>query len=239
MTTAGRPTWNPAKGITPDSRFPSKAYSSRDLRSHTTLKWRTQGQNAPEEIQKRDFKAELLEREQRHFIEKDKREQPEESDDEENQEEAPPLLLEAAKDEKSLLKKKNIDADDSDESDSADSDEENKSGSERDEEGNDADDTEELLKELERIRKEKEEEASRKEALEKAREAKEEEDQLLHGNPLINQEHNAPDFTIKKRWYDDTVFKNQAKGESKQQKRFINDTIRNDFHKKFLQRYIK
>lgn len=106
------------------------------------------------------------------------------------------------------------------------------------------------------------------EALDRAQEAKEKEEQLLHGNPLVNPNGIAtPDFTIKKRsvrrsaiirtrnadrpnvycslahtslrWYDDTVFKNQARGEVKQQKRFINDTIRNDFHKKFLQRYIK
>jgi protein CWC15 len=35
------------------------------------------------------------------------------------------------------------------------------------------------------------------------------------------------------------VFKNQARGEPKTQKRFINDTIRNDFHKRFLQRYVR
>ena len=34
------------------------------------------------------------------------------------------------------------------------------------------------------------------------------------------------------RWDDDVVFKNQARGEPKAQKRFINDTIRSDFHKK-------
>ncbi len=31
----------------------------------------------------------------------------------------------------------------------------------------------------------------------------------------------------------------QTRGEPKTQKRFINDTIRNDFHRKFLTRYIK
>lgn len=41
------------------------------------------------------------------------------------------------------------------------------------------------------------------------------------------------------RWDDDVVFKNQARGETKAPKRFINDTIRNDFHRKFLQRYMK
>lgn len=44
---------------------------------------------------------------------------------------------------------------------------------------------------------------------------------------------------VKRRWDDDVVFKNQARGEPKAQKRFINDTIRSDFHKRFLTRYIK
>lgn len=41
------------------------------------------------------------------------------------------------------------------------------------------------------------------------------------------------------RWDDDVVFKNQARGELKPAKRFINDTIRNDFHRKFLNKYMK
>ena len=36
-----------------------------------------------------------------------------------------------------------------------------------------------------------------------------------------------------------TSFVLQTRGEPKTQKRFINDTIRNDFHRKFLTRYIK
>ncbi|KAM7459772.1 hypothetical protein LguiA_036245 [Lonicera macranthoides] len=42
-----------------------------------------------------------------------------------------------------------------------------------------------------------------------------------------------------KRWGDDVVFKNQARGEAKTPKRFINDTICNDFHQIFLQKYMK
>jgi hypothetical protein len=33
--------------------------------------------------------------------------------------------------------------------------------------------------------------------------------------------------------------RNQTRGEPKATKRFINDTIRNDFHRRFLERYIK
>jgi protein CWC15 len=47
------------------------------------------------------------------------------------------------------------------------------------------------------------------------------------------------DFTMKRRWDDDVVFRNQTRGEPKAQKRYINDTIRNDFHRRFLERYVK
>jgi hypothetical protein len=49
----------------------------------------------------------------------------------------------------------------------------------------------------------------------------------------------APSFALKRRWDEDVVFKNQARGEPKAQRRFINDTIRNDFHRRFLDRYMK
>jgi hypothetical protein len=44
------------------------------------------------------------------------------------------------------------------------------------------------------------------------------------------------------RWDEDVVFKNQARdldSKPKGQKRFINDTIRSDFHKAFMAKYIK
>lgn len=41
------------------------------------------------------------------------------------------------------------------------------------------------------------------------------------------------------RWNDDVVFKGQARTEPEQKKRFVNDTIRNDFHRRFLTKYIK
>ena len=35
------------------------------------------------------------------------------------------------------------------------------------------------------------------------------------------------------------MFKHQSRGEPAVKKRFVNDTIRSDFHKRFLNRYIK
>ncbi len=58
----------------------------------------------------------------------------------------------------------------------------------------------------------------------------------LHSNPLLAPTGAAA--AVKRRWDDDVVFKNQAKDEKKLEKRFINDTIRSDFHRKFLAKYI-
>lgn len=63
--------------------------------------------------------------------------------------------------------------------------------------------------------------------------------EVIRGNPLLFEGRQEADFEVKRRWDDDVVFKNQSRGEPKAQKRFINDTIRNDFHRKFLTRYIK
>ncbi|PRQ43477.1 putative pre-mRNA-splicing factor Cwf15/Cwc15 [Rosa chinensis] len=41
-----------------------------------------------------------------------------------------------------------------------------------------------------------------------------------------------------RRWNDDVVFRNQSRGETKTPKRFINDTVRNDFRIKFLNKYM-
>ncbi|KAB2607306.1 CWC15-like protein [Pyrus ussuriensis x Pyrus communis] len=100
------------------------------------------------------------------------------------------------------------------------------------------DDMEALLAELEQIKKEKAEEKLRKERLEREEELKVKEAELLRGNPLLNGAAPAS-FSVKRRWDDDVVFKNQARGETKTPKRFINDTVRSDFHRKFLQKYMK
>lgn len=41
-----------------------------------------------------------------------------------------------------------------------------------------------------------------------------------------------------KRWYEDSVFKNQAKRDKEEKQRFINDNVRSDFHRKFLKKFI-
>ncbi|KAG6924065.1 CWC15 spliceosome associated protein -like protein, partial [Chelydra serpentina] len=67
---------------------------------------------------------------------------------------------------------------------------------------------------------------------------------ILSGNPLLNLTgpvQPQANFKVKRRWDDDVVFKNCAKGidEMKKDKRFVNDTLRSEFHKKFMEKYIK
>ncbi|KAL3810505.1 hypothetical protein ACHAXA_005647 [Cyclostephanos tholiformis] len=107
----------------------------------------------------------------------------------------------------------------------------------------DSDDEDEeaaLQAELAKIRAER---AAAK-AREDAEAAKEEQAQMeeaaLMGNPLLNSASASSSGRLKRRWNDDVVFRNQARGEPDQnKKRFINDTVRNDFHKRFLNKFIK
>eukprot|EP00915_Cephaloidophora_sp_WS-2016_P011154 GHVH01016449.1.p1 GENE.GHVH01016449.1~~GHVH01016449.1.p1 ORF type:complete len:223 (+),score=37.80 GHVH01016449.1:52-669(+) len=93
-------------------------------------------------------------------------------------------------------------------------------------------DEEDLLRELAAIKAER----AKHEAEEEACRLKEEEDQNLkrsvHHNPLLT------DVSIKRRWDEEVVFRNQAKLERRPEKRFINDVVRSDFHQKFMGRYI-
>ena len=71
--------------------------------------------------------------------------------------------------------------------------------------------------------------------------------EVRQGNPLLNQDEGAAvqsgvaaSNVIKSRWDDDVVFKHQARGAMKNKKKsFVNDTTRNDFHRKFMDKYIK
>ena len=68
MTTAHRPTWHTAKGGTEQGGNvlvnPSRAYSSKDMPSHTSLKERMSGQGDLHEQSQINFRRELLDREE-------------------------------------------------------------------------------------------------------------------------------------------------------------------------------
>eukprot|EP01098_Paradermamoeba_levis_P005341 TRINITY_DN2261_c0_g1_i2.p1 TRINITY_DN2261_c0_g1~~TRINITY_DN2261_c0_g1_i2.p1 ORF type:complete len:258 (-),score=112.59 TRINITY_DN2261_c0_g1_i2:72-773(-) len=232
---SGRPTWKPAAGGAHQGgnrvHAPSQQYSSKDLPGHTKLKTRQTGQNTQTEITKRNLKEELEDRERDHFKGKGVEYKPKKEE-------------------------KNIDADDSDDEEEEEEEEERrritngdvqeKKKEESEEEDDDDDDDddndeEELLRELEKIKKERAAEQLRKELEAKQQEHEERTKSILQGNPLLlnPQLDEEGDFVIKRKWYDDVVFKNQARTEPAFKKRFINDTIRNDFHKKFLDKYIQ
>lgn len=65
---------------------------------------------------------------------------------------------------------------------------------------------------------------------------------ILQGNPLLTYGPGAApkvNQKVKRRWNDDVVFKNCARTEPEKNTTFINDCIRSDFHRKFMDKYIK
>ncbi|KAG7314305.1 hypothetical protein KOW79_021608 [Hemibagrus wyckioides] len=233
MTTAARPTFEPARGGRGkgegDLSALSKQYSSRDLPGHTKIKYRQPTQDAPEEVRARDFRRELEERERAAVKNRERgaREHTSSSSSSSSSSSKRPRL--------DQIPAANLDADDP----LTDDDEDSDSDSDSD------DDTAALLAELEKIKKERAEEQERKEREQKAEEERIRMENILSGNPLLNLAGQQPQpqttFRVKRRWDDDVVFKNCAKGvdESRKEKRFINDTLRSEFHKKFMEKYVK
>ncbi|KAF3033911.1 complexed with cef1p [Didymella heteroderae] len=236
MTTAHRPTFDPARGKEAQ-RGP--AYHQRLLPAHTTLKHRQAGQGGDADGYQRDLRAELLEAEARHYAKKNGTYvEPEAATDSSS---APKRQIEdvaggeSVEDEEAakrrrievLEKYRDEDADESsEESESSDEDDD-------DEE----DETAALMRELEKIKKERAEAKAKEERERAAEEEEQREIDVARGNPLLNKN----DFTMKRRWDDDVVFKNQARGteDRNKKKEFINDMLRSDFHKKFMSKYVR
>ncbi|KAL2832826.1 Pre-mRNA-splicing factor cwc15 [Aspergillus cavernicola] len=233
MTTAHRPTFDPARG---KEALRGPAYHQRLLPAHKHLKTRQHGQGTEGESQHRDLRSELLQAEASHFAKKNGvpvAETPTENLTPKRQLEGGPLNRDDgeleedsdAKRRRILEETRDIDAD-------SDGSEEESS----EEESDDEDEAAELMRELEKIKKER---LAQKEKEEREREAEEEEQRevdIARGNPLLN----ATDMNMKRRWDDDVVFKNQARGtEDKRGKEFVNDLLRSDFHKKFMSKYVR
>ncbi len=124
-------------------------------------------------------------------------------------------------------------------------------------EDDDDDEEAELQAELERIREERAAAQAKKAQEEKEMSEKVKRENALKSNPLVdfgddsakvsNYCINTSCFAfcwfsifpqIKRRWNDDVVFRNQARDEPEHKKRFINDTIRSDFHRSFLKKFV-
>ena len=127
---------------------------------------------------------------------------------------------------------------------------------EKEESEENEDDEEELLRELEKIKKEQEEDNKKKnevikEKLEKEminiKETKDDNENSLGISFDLNNNNNyssfslskPEEFSLKKKWYEESVFKNQSRKEEKLKKRFINDSVHSDFHYRFLDKAIQ
>ncbi|CCC10574.1 hypothetical protein SMACR_06483 [Sordaria macrospora] len=278
MTTAHRPTFDPAKG---KEALRGPAYHQRLLPAYTQLKFRKPGQGgvagASEDRDTQDLRAELLAAEEAHKA-KLRGGFALTSGDDENATAGTkrPLALtgggggdgdnkegdreEEAKRRRILELTREIDADDSSDDDDNDSDaagseagaasKKNKAEADDDDDNDDDDDDSdsdsdsdsddeeaELQRELERVRRERQEKREREEAERQKLEEEQREKDIALGNPLLNK----PDFTVKRRWDDDVVFKNQARGvdDRNKKKEFVNDLLRSDFHRRFMSKYVR
>ncbi|KAG9508584.1 Protein CWC15-like A, partial [Fragariocoptes setiger] len=264
MTTAARPTFDPAKGGTQRGETPltalSQQSSSRDLPGHLTLKERKPGQASNEEIKQKDLKAELEHRERVASIEKEKGRPSyipsieyatqirlvlkaeklrakEENDDSLNQR---PHSTSSDKNPDPQNVTYEPPTPDLSAFAQMDADEDMHGGNidEGDQSDDDDEETAELMAELEKIRRERAAENERREAELRAKDERVRMKTILEGNPLINESVKEGSFKIKRRWDDDVVFKNCARGEPVK-KQYVNDMLRLEFHKKFMDKYIQ
>jgi len=214
MTTAHRPTFFPAQGgggkNEGDLTKLSKQYSARDMPSHTKLKYRQEPQEHEDEPRK-SLRRRLEERETLQIT------------DGRKSSSSLPSSKRSRHEEES-----NVDGDDPlEETNDAD----------LDDSDDDSEDEEALMAELAAIKKERASERAEKEARETEEQERVRREDLLHANPLLQSQ---PSFIVKRRWDEDVVFRNTAKSvDDKKQPNFINDSIRSDFHRKFMSKYIK
>jgi protein CWC15 len=226
MTTAARPTFNPRKGESLNAIGITHQISSRDMTGYTKMKWRdvlNMTMAIPNEESTFEKKSTVKSASTPSFSESLEFSKSRISGDiNQGKEMKEGLGFEPRE---LLRKKKDYFEQDEDEvvekNDASDEEGEEEEGEEEE--------TLLLMKELERIKKERLEEKEKKEQ------------SLLYSNPLLQNplSDDATQHKVKRRWNEDVIFRNQSKSVSeKSTPRFINDTLRSEFHQKFLQRYI-
>lgn len=234
MTSAARPTWSAALGSggglrDGSSSAPTLQTCAKDQPGHLILKLRQIGQDAPEELRSRNYKNENVssKRITAGLISGDSDAEIDDSDsDNENK--------------YNHVVSNNEEYASQNECSGENNEEENVEHYCEDDDDDD-DEEAELMRELEKIRREREAEKAAKER----KAAERNPHSVFAGNPLLatstsNDVESSSSFGAKRRWDDDVVFKNQAKGiDEKPQKRFINDTTRSDFHRRFMDKFIK
>lgn len=219
MTTAHRPTWNSvvASGTNPSGGLfvaQTTKVANRDAASFLSLKTRQVGQGVPEErVSRQEFREDLERKEKRAREER----------------EGGPKVP-GARDEKRARA-----AAIHDNPFPEDADEEVQSNAEpSDAEDDDDEDTEELMRELQKIKKEREANEELQKVQQRKQDDRSRRDEVMKGNPLMS----SSDFSLQRKWDDETVFKNQARTIPKGKQRYINDAVRSDFHRKFLNKYV-
>ena len=115
-----------------------------------------------------------------------------------------------------LQETRDIDADEDDDDDDSGDDDDDDDDSDDDSDDEDA----ELARQLAKSKRERAEKRQAEEAERAAAEQEAKERDIALGNPLLNKQ----DFNMKRRWNDDVVFKNQARGtdEKGKKKEFVN-----------------
>jgi len=238
MTTASRPTFDTAKGGAGvrenDLSSFSKHYSARDLPSHMSLKSREIGQNSLADVDNKDFKAALEKREitsSNLTSDTERSKTSSKLDISSSKSQGKTLRINVNPSNQNELAMVELDADEP-------LDESGESDSESD------DETAALMIELQKIKRERAEEQKEKEQENQIECERIRRESLLSGNPLLRDKFAAvstkSNLYVKRRWDDDVVFHNCAKIESdKKEKNFINDSLRNEFHRKFMDKYIR
>ncbi|KAL7549843.1 hypothetical protein ACHAWF_013103 [Thalassiosira exigua] len=267
MTTAHRPTWKAAVGRAQEGGWSAGGAvtaqsSARDLAAHTKLKFRKGSQAVGDRraaLQESLLKMEEAERHAeltaRRVAKMGREKLMLESGEKMEEEGRLKLLKQTADVDDEKIRAKYDDEDDdgddggggkwSDLDDDGDnnlaSDESDLDVSDDDSDLDSDDEDEEaaLQAELAKIRAERAAAKAKEEVEAAAEEQAQMEEAALTGNPLLNSSSESSG-RLKRRWNDDVVFRNQARGEPDQnKKRFINDTVRNDFHKRFMNKFIK
>ena len=263
MSSAHRPTFHPAVGSSTPGGYryhaPRQSVHSKDQHAQLALKYRqTQpsSSSSGSSTALDDARQRLEQREDRAKADRKRQRSPHDDDDDDDeadhrergegrgQQQAQLLLTsgegeaQAGAEETEQASRLDVSAVDLSRFDDADAVLSDREEDDSDEDADDtSDDEAELQRELEKIRREREAERRRKAEDEAAAQAAN--TALLHSNPLLAAGNAS--FTTKRRWDDDVVFKNQSRGDvtEKVQKRFINDSIRTDFHRSFLKRYVR
>jgi protein CWC15 len=249
MTTAHRPTWKAAVGQANEGGWSaggavSHQTSALDAPAHTKLKFRSDVDKTKAleksllALEEAEVSAKTLSRQIAA------RRRPVDQAVEERAQQR--LQKQTAEIDVEKIKKKYDDSDvddggGSDDSSASDLDADDDSDLNSDDDSDDEEDEEAALQaELAKIRAEREEAKRKAEAKEAELEESKNAEAAVLGNPLLAASNeDASSSRMKRRWNDDVVFRNQAKSEPAPKKRFINDTVRNDFHKRFLNKFIR